>query len=91
MVSDLRVKAIGNRSDYSIGENLDRLYLSAQVRILAKIRHDLPITLLRKSAVNEHSFTSITHMTYSDTRFYRYGFLKTKQGAEVFWTAWTLE
>jgi hypothetical protein len=42
MVSDLRVKAIGNRSDYSIKENLDRLYLSAQVRILAKIRYDLP-------------------------------------------------
>jgi hypothetical protein len=50
-----------------------------------------PETLHRKSAVNEHSFTSITHMTYSDTRFYRYGFLKTKQGAELFWTAWTLE
>jgi hypothetical protein len=42
MVSDLRVKAVGNRSDYSIGENLDILYLSAQVRILAKIHHDLP-------------------------------------------------
>jgi hypothetical protein len=42
MVSDLRVKAIGNWWDYSIGENLDRLYLSAQLRILAKIHHDLP-------------------------------------------------
>jgi hypothetical protein len=41
MVSDLRVKAIGNRSDYCNGENLGRLYLLAQVRILAKIRHDL--------------------------------------------------
>jgi hypothetical protein len=50
-----------------------------------------PETLHRKSVVNEHSFTSITHMTYSDKRFYRYGFLKTKQGAELFWTAWTLE
>jgi hypothetical protein len=50
-----------------------------------------PETLHRKSDVNEHSFTSITPMTYSDTRFYRYGFLKTKQGAELFWTAWTLE
>jgi hypothetical protein len=42
MVSDLRVKPIGNRLDYSIGENLDRLNVSTQVRILEKIRHDLP-------------------------------------------------
>jgi hypothetical protein len=37
-----------DRSDYSIGENLDRLYLSAQVRILVKIRHDLPRNFVYK-------------------------------------------
>jgi hypothetical protein len=50
-----------------------------------------PETLHRKSAINEHSFTPVTHMAYFDTRYYRYGFLKTKQGAELLWTAWTLE
>jgi hypothetical protein len=47
--------------------------------------------LHRKSVVNEHSFTSVTHMAYSDTRFGCYGFLKLGYGAELFWTAWTLE
>jgi hypothetical protein len=48
-------------------------------------------TLYIKNAVNEHSFTPVTHTAYSNTRFGRYGFLKLGYGAEVFWTAWTLE
>jgi hypothetical protein len=48
-------------------------------------------TLYMKDAVNEHSFMPVTHMTYSYTRFCRYGFLKSGYGAELFWTAWTLE
>jgi hypothetical protein len=75
MVSDLRVKAIRNRSDYCIGENLSRLYLSAQVRILVKTRHDLPKSLYMKNAVNELSFPLITHTAYFDIRFGSYGFL----------------
>jgi hypothetical protein len=75
MVSDLRVKAIGNRSDYCIGENLGRLYLSAQVRILAKARHDLSKSLYMKNAVNELSFPLITHTACFDIRFGSYGSL----------------
>jgi hypothetical protein len=37
-----------------------------------------PETLYTKNAVNEHSFVPVTHMAYFDTRFGRYGFLKTK-------------
>jgi hypothetical protein len=44
-----------------------------------------------KNATNEHSFTSVTHMAYSDTRLDHYGFLKLGHSAELFWTAWTLE
>jgi hypothetical protein len=40
-------------------------------------------TLHMKNAVNEHSFTSVTHMAYSDTQFGRYGFLKLGYGAEL--------
>jgi hypothetical protein len=50
-----------------------------------------PETLYTKNSANEHSFTLVTHTAYSDTRFDRYGFLKTEQGAELFCTAWTLE
>jgi hypothetical protein len=50
-----------------------------------------PETLHTKNAVNEHSFTSVTRIADSDTRFGHYGFLKTGYGAELFWTAWTLE
>jgi hypothetical protein len=50
-----------------------------------------PETLYTKIADSEHSFIPITHTAYSDTRFGRYGFLKTEQGAKLFWTAWTLE
>jgi hypothetical protein len=46
-----------------------------------------PETLYTKNAVNEHSFMLVTHTTYFDTRFGRYGFMKTEQGAELFWTA----
>jgi hypothetical protein len=48
-------------------------------------------TLYMKNAVNELSFTPVTHTTYSDTRFCRYSFLKSGYTAELFWTAWTLE
>jgi hypothetical protein len=48
-------------------------------------------TLYTKNAVNEHSFVPVTHMAYFDTRLGRYGFLKLGYGAELFWTAWTLE
>jgi hypothetical protein len=48
-------------------------------------------TLHTKNAVNEHSFTSVSHVGYSDTRFGRYGFLKSGYSAELFWTGWTLE
>jgi hypothetical protein len=44
-----------------------------------------------KNAVNELSFLLITHTDYFDTRFGCYGFLKLGYGAELFWTAWTLE
>jgi hypothetical protein len=51
----------------------------------------LPETLHTKNATNEHNFTSVIHMAYSDTRLDRYGFLKLDYDAELFWTAWTLE
>jgi hypothetical protein len=50
-----------------------------------------PETLYMKNAVNELSFLLITHTAYVDIRFGSYEFLKTEQGAELFWTAWTLE
>jgi hypothetical protein len=40
-------------------------------------------TLHMKNVVNEHSFTPVTHMTYSDTRFGRYRILKSGYGAEL--------
>jgi hypothetical protein len=48
-------------------------------------------TFYMKNAVNKLSFTPVTHTAYSDTRFCRYGFLKSGYAAELFWTAWTLE
>jgi hypothetical protein len=48
-------------------------------------------TLYTKNAVNKYSFPLVTHTAYFDTRFGCYLFLKTGQGAELFWTAWTLE
>jgi hypothetical protein len=46
-----------------------------------------PETLYMKNAVNELSFLLITHTTCFDIRIGIYGFLKTEQGAELFWTA----
>jgi hypothetical protein len=40
-------------------------------------------SLHMKNAINEHSFTSVTHMDYSDTRFGRYGFSESGYGAEL--------
>jgi hypothetical protein len=48
-------------------------------------------TLYMKNAVNVLSFPMVTHTAYFDTRFGCYGFLKLGYGAELFWTAWTLE
>jgi hypothetical protein len=48
-------------------------------------------TFYTKNAIREHKFTLVTHMTYSDTQFGSYGFLKTEQGAELFWTDCILE
>jgi hypothetical protein len=42
-----------------------------------------PETLHTKKAVNEHSFTSVTYMAYSDSRFDCYEFLKSSYGAEL--------
>jgi hypothetical protein len=50
-----------------------------------------PETLYTKNTVNELSFLLITHTGYFDTRFGCYRFLKLGYGAELFWTAWTLE
>jgi hypothetical protein len=50
-----------------------------------------PEILYTKNAVNELSFLLVTHMDYFDIRFGCYGFLKLGYGAELFWTAWTLE
>jgi hypothetical protein len=50
-----------------------------------------PKTLYTKNAVNEHSFLFVTHTAYFNTRFGHYEFLKSGYGAELFWTAWTLE
>jgi hypothetical protein len=50
-----------------------------------------PETLDTKNAINEHNFPLVTHTAYFDIRFGRYGFLKTERGAELFWTAQTLE
>jgi hypothetical protein len=44
-----------------------------------------------KNAMNELSFLLITHTDYFDIRFGCYKFLKLGYGAELFWTAWTLE
>jgi hypothetical protein len=46
-----------------------------------------PETLYIKSVVNKLSFPVVTHTAYFDTSFGCYGFLKTEQGAELFWTA----
>jgi hypothetical protein len=43
----------------------------------------IPETLHMKNAVNEYSFTSVTHVAYSDTRFGHYRFLKSGYGAEL--------
>jgi hypothetical protein len=40
-------------------------------------------TLYTKNAVNEHSFTLVTHTAHSGTRFGCYGFLKSGYGAEL--------
>jgi hypothetical protein len=40
-------------------------------------------TLHMKNVVNEHSFTSVTHMAYTDTQFGRYGFLKSGYDADL--------
>jgi hypothetical protein len=48
-------------------------------------------TLYTKNAANDHSFPLVTHTAYFNTWFGRYGFLKSGYGAELFWTAWTLE
>jgi hypothetical protein len=40
-------------------------------------------TLHTKNDVNEHSFTLVTHMAYSNTQFGRYGYLNPGYGAEV--------
>jgi hypothetical protein len=50
-----------------------------------------PETLYTKNAVNELIFLLITHMDNFDTRFGCYRFLKLGYGAELVWTAWTLE
>jgi hypothetical protein len=50
-----------------------------------------PETLYTKNVINEHSSPLVAHTAHSDTWFGRYGFMKTEQGAELFWTAWTLE
>jgi hypothetical protein len=71
--------------------NLNRLDISARIRILVKFYHNPPETLYTKNAINELSFTLVTHTAYSDRRFRRYGFLNSGYGAELFWTAWTLE
>jgi hypothetical protein len=84
MVSDLRVKAVGNRSDYSIRENLDRLYFRHKSGSWQKFAMTSLETLYTKNAVNELSFLLITHTDYFDTRFGCYGFLKLGYGAELF-------
>jgi hypothetical protein len=50
-----------------------------------------PETLHMKITVNECSFPLVTHTAYFNTRFGRYGLLKTEHGAELFQTAWTLQ
>jgi hypothetical protein len=50
-----------------------------------------PETLYTKNAAKKNNFRLVTHTAYFDARFGRYGFLKTEQGAELFWRAWTLE
>jgi hypothetical protein len=50
-----------------------------------------PEILYTKNAINELSFTSVTHTAYSDSRFCRYSLLKSGYSFELFWTAWTLE
>jgi hypothetical protein len=42
-----------------------------------------PETLYTKNSVNELSFTPVTHTSYSDTQFCRYGFLNLGYGAEL--------
>jgi hypothetical protein len=42
-----------------------------------------PESLHMKNAVDEHNFMLVTHMAYYDTRFGRYGFLKSGYGAEL--------
>jgi hypothetical protein len=42
-----------------------------------------PETMYTKNAFNKYIFTPVTHMAYYDTRFGRYGFLKSGYGAEL--------
>jgi hypothetical protein len=51
---------------------------------LGKFRHDLYRNLNMKIAVNELSFSLVTHTNYSDARFDSYGILKSGQGAKDF-------
>jgi hypothetical protein len=41
-----------------------------------------PKTLYTKNTINELSFSPVTHTSYFDTRFGRYGFLKSGYGAD---------
>jgi hypothetical protein len=45
-------------------------------------------TLYTKNVANELSFLLVTHMTYFDTRFGRYGFLSQVTVLIRFWTDW---
>jgi hypothetical protein len=42
-----------------------------------------PEMLYTKIAFNKHNFPQVTHMTYLDTRFGCYGFLKSGYNAEL--------
>jgi hypothetical protein len=71
--------------------NLGRLHLWLKSGFWRNFTMTSPETLYTKNAVNELSFTSVTHMANFNIHFGRYGFFKSGYGAELFWTDWTLE
>jgi hypothetical protein len=69
---------------FAESEVLDRLHLSAQVRILITFAITSPETLNTKVSINELTFLLVTHTVHSNARFDSYGVLKSGQGDEYF-------
>jgi hypothetical protein len=89
VASELQLSKVGRVAEFmKIWTNLAFRYKSGFWQILSMT---FPETLYMKNAVNKLNFPLVTHMACFETRFGRYGLLKSGYNAELFWTAWTLE